>query len=396
MKLPASPREITPEWLTAALRAGGAQRLRRVEAVTWEPIGDDRGFTGVIAHLHVRYGQVDALGDLVELAGDGRHPPTLIAKFPTAARSAPSLYRGSHQLDPAQLRAQYQRAAREVLFYRDVALDMAASGWMSVPRLYYGAADEAAGRVVLLIEDVHDAQVGDVLRGCTLAQAEMALRAIAPLHARWWAHDTTEAFPWLPIWAGDIHARQERYNQQLGPFLKRFGQRIEPPLHDLLIRLRSGYTAVLNRLAAAPTALIHADLHLDNILFSPPSARVPVILLDWQGISRGPAAVDLALFLVGSLSVGQRRAHAHRLLRSYHAALVAQGVSGYTVEHLQDHWRLAMLWNLAGIVGWLSSADWERAEGRERTLLEAALGDGRLIAALLDEDVASLLHPTRP
>ena len=114
---------------------------------------------------------------------------------------------------------------------------------------------------------------------------------------------------------GDPRARQERYNAQLGPFLRRFAGQLAPGVPELLTRLRLGYSSVLERLAQAPTTLIHADLHLDNILFSPSGHSPPVIVLDWQTVSWGPAAVDLAVMLATSLSVEQRRATAREPYR---------------------------------------------------------------------------------
>ena len=55
---------------------------------------------------------------------------------------------------------------------------------------------------------------------------------------------------------------------------------------------------VEERLSGAPQTLLHADLHLDNVLFDG-GVDHPVIL-DWARVSRGPAAIDLVelLFLM--------------------------------------------------------------------------------------------------
>ena len=101
--------------------------------------------------------------------------------------------------------------------------------------------------------------------------------------------------------------------------------------------------------------------------------------------------VDLTLLVFGSLAVEERRAAGDGLLASYHAMLVEHGVSGYTLDDLRVHCRLALLWNLAGTVGWLSSARVADLVGRERALVEAALSDGRLVSALSDYGAAALL-----
>lgn len=371
--LPATPAEITPGWLTSVLREAGVLERAEITQVVWERVGEERGFTGSLARLHLRSAAAREEGA----------PSSLIAKFPTAPQETPSTYRVVQQQASAALQHYYERCAREVWFYQTVA----PLGGVPTPRLYYGAADDATGRVVLLLEDVHAARGGDVLQGCSAREAALVLQAIAPFHARWWTNPHPKAFAWLPQWVGDPRARQERYNQQVGLFLERFGQRLPAFVLEAIDRLRFGYERVLTRLAEVPATLIHADLHLDNILFLPTGSAPPITVLDWQGISLGPAVVDVAPFLCGSLTVEQRRAAEADLLRQYHALLVEHGVAGYSAQQLREDCRLALLRHLAGIVGWLGSVDLDHLIGREQALVEAALGDGRLVAALQDYDV---------
>lgn len=352
--LPAGPDDVTPVWLTAVLRES-APIDRGITQVAWEPIGDDRGFTGALARLTLRYGDADAMRDA---------PRSLIAKFSTDAR-----------------------ATREVRFYEDIA----PLGGVPVPRMYFGVVEEVRGQVVLLLEDLHGAQAGDVLNGCSPDEAARVIEAIAPFHARWWKHIPKDASGWISQWGGDHRARQERYNQQVAPFLARFGDTLPMPIHDLIARLRGGYTTVLDTLTAAPATVIHADLHLDNILFNPPDAVPPVVVLDWQSVCCGSCAVDIAHFVIGSLNVDDRRAVADDLLRHYHALLQSAGVTDYSFAAFRNHCHLALLWLLAGTVGWLSNVTLYTLMGRERALVEAAFGDNRLITALLDVDAAGLL-----
>ncbi len=281
-------------------------------------------------------------------------------------------------------------AAREVRFYREIA----PRGSSPAPRCYYAAADDDAGRVVLLLDDRADARAGDALAGCSAAEAGLVLDAMAPFHARWWRLPP-DAAPWLTRWGGDPDARRARYAGQVAPFLARFGPELPPAVRAVVEGLATRLADVLAALAGAPVTAVHADLHLDNILFGPVGAAPPVTVLDWQGISRGVAAVDVALFLVGSLAAEERRAAEDTLLRRYHTSLVEHGVDGYPLGRLRDDYCRAMLLHLVGTVGWLTGADPTTLAGRERALVDAALGDGRLIAALLDHAAAGLVAASR-
>jgi aminoglycoside phosphotransferase (APT) family kinase protein len=376
--LPALPEDITPAWLTAALRETGALNQAEIAQVTWERIGDGRGLTGILARLRLGYASPKEAAS---------RPLSLIAKFPMASQGTLSTYRAAQQHDPAAFRRHYERCAREVWFYQTIA----PFGDVPTPRCYYGAADEETGNVVLLLEDMQASRAGDVLQGCSVDEAAQVLHAIAPLHARWWVSAHLQTFSGLAQWVGDVHARQDRYTRQVGPFLARFGQQLPAAVQEVVDRLRFSYARVLTGLAEAPQTLIHADLHLDNLFFSPPGQMPPVTVLDWQSACLGPAAVDVALFLFGSLPVEPRRVAADALLQDYHRLLGARGVSGYSAQQVLDHCRLALLWQMAGTVGWLSAADLNTLQGRERALVEAALGDERLIAALQDYDVLTLL-----
>lgn len=375
LHIPAVPDAVTPAWLTGVLRDVDAS-LGEVTALRWEQIGQDQGLTGVVARFHLRYATPhrDA-------------PSSLIAKFPLAHRAVDSAYRMAQQRDAATARRYYERCAREVRFYQEVARQ----GALPVPRLFYGAVDEGAGTVAIFLEDLGAGRVGDELRGCAPDEAAAVLAGLAPFHARWWADTKADHFPWLPRWGGDYRARQERYDSQVPRFLARYGRDLPASVRNIVERLRTRYGAVLAALDAAPATVIHADLHLDNVVFSPPGVASDAIVLDWQSVCRGPVVADVIPFVCRSLSVEERRRTGDEIVRRYHTLLVAHGVAGYSLDRLRADGRYALLRQSAGVVGWLAGVDEERLDGRERALVEAAIGDGRLVAALLDAGAADLL-----
>jgi aminoglycoside phosphotransferase (APT) family kinase protein len=376
--IPAEPLGITPAWLTHILRDTGAIQYAVVTHVNARVIGVEQGFTGVVARLHVNYD-----------APEPDAPATLIAKFPLAQRASDSSYSAAQAADPAQTRRFQERCAREKAFYRLLAADV---GLFAVaPRCYAALVDLDAGRLLLLLEDLAGGEAGDALSGCTLGQARAVIDAIATVHARWWQRPELSESGWLPRWASDPSASAARYRAQLGPVLERYGARIPPAVRDLALTLAGGnrYAAVLEGLNGPPTTLIHADLHLDNVLFAAgatPGARI----IDWQSVARGVGALDFALFVTGALSVADRRASEAELLDDYRQLLHDAGVTGYSAARLLDDYRLTLLWQLAGNIGWLARVDMATLAGRERALVEAIFEPGRLFAALEDHHDALL------
>jgi hypothetical protein len=352
---------VTPSWLTAALTEAGLLTRGEVASARTQRVGQERGFTGVIGKVTLDYANAD-----------GTPPPSLIAKLPMAENGAVSGYRAAQQADPALARRYYERCVREERFYRDVGAAFA-------PARYYSAVDDARKRVVLLLEDVSAGRPGDVLRGCSADEAALVLETVAPFHA---ARSQPRSFP---RWADSLETRQERYPRQADVFLQRYGGHLPADLRETVERLRAQLGDVLSDLAERPQTLIHADFHLDNIILDARPTGEPVVL-DWQTACIGPAALDVATFLFGSLNVDERRGAEAALLRSY-----SEHMPWYAVDELRHDCRLALVSLLAGTVGWLARPDLGELTGRERALADAALGDGRLLAALRDHEVADLV-----
>lgn len=373
--LPGSPEEITPAWLSAVLQESTVLTSQAVVALQTDIIGQDRGFTGVIVRVHPQYSGYEETA-----------PSSVVVKLPMARRETPSAYRLSQEKDVAVARRYFERCSREVLFYQHVA----PLNRIPVPRYYYGAADDTTGRVVLVLEDLHLARHGNALGDCSPHDADLVIKQLAHFHAQWWNHPRLDAFSWLPLWGGDSHVAQNRYVQCVDPFLKRFGSRVPEGVREIIEALTTQYGAVRERLKQRPSTIIHGDLHLDNILFSSVEHTPGVMVIDWQSVSHGSAAIDLALFLFSSLETATRRTVEGDLLRRYHELLLASSVRGYDFSQLMEDCQLVLLWLLGAKVVWLGSIDMEHLSGREQALVEASLTEDSF-AALLDHKVGTLL-----
>jgi hypothetical protein len=359
---------VTPLWLNSALPS-----LPPVDAVEWELISEGFGLTGVVARLHLRYERP------AEAAAS-----SLILKLPMALPESASHYREAQSADDDAMRRYFERSAREVDFYREIAPEIDGVA----PNVYFIGTDLLERVVVMLLEDLSEARNGDVLAGCGVEDARAVIEQIARVHARWW----NRAAPgWLPWWGGDHAPRQQRLARQIVPFLDRWGPTIPPEVVAIIERLGTTYASLLEALDRRPRTIIHADLHLDNVLFDVPTRNAPVIL-DWQSLLLGPAMLDVGRFIAESLSPADRRQHEVELLELYHECLVAGGVPNYSLNQLQVDYRLSLARTLPGIVAWLANVDLDRLDGRERQLMEAALGDRRLVSALVDHNVLGLLN----
>jgi hypothetical protein len=370
LSIPEAPDGLTAEWLTAALTASGVLTSERVLDARCERVGAEYGFTGVVVRIELDYER--------RCAGP---PRSLVAKLPMATDEAVSGYRALQERDPALMRRYYERCAREERFYREIGADCA-------PRLYYSATDNAQARVVLLLEDVGAGRQGDVLAGCSIDEAALVVEELGVFHSRWWG-DRAPASGFASFWRDPVEW-QERYERRVDVFLERFADRAPPALCTAASLLRSRLADVARALHERTRSLTHGDLHLDNVLFDA-RAEHSVVILDWQGAALGPPAWDVAYFLCDSLSVDDRRAAEAGLLEHYVELLAEHGVTDYSVEVLRREIPLALLAQLAGTVGWLTTLDETELTDRERALQQAVLGDGRLAAALLDHDAEALL-----
>jgi hypothetical protein len=362
-RIPETPDDVTPEWLTAVLMDAGVLTVGRVIAAQWERVGAEYGFTGLVGRVELHYEDER-----------GTPPASLIVKLPMAKGDTVSGHRSLQERDPALMRLYYERCVRELRFYREIGVSFA-------PRLYYSAADEAQHRVALLLEDLSGGRQGDVLEGCSIDDARLVIDQLAPFHARWWGERAGATG--FPLAGRDPREREERYAGQVDVFIDRYGDRLPPGIPDVVEGLRSRLGDVASALYARQKALIHADLHLDNLLFDARGDGRSVAVLDWQTVSVGPPAWDVALFVFGSLTVNDRRAAESELFDRYVGLLSAHGVRGYSSEDLRLECGLAVLLVLAGTIGWLATVDRD-ASARERALQDAVLSDGRLLTAVLD------------
>lgn len=326
--------DLTPEWFTEVLRqAGTIAAHRRVTAVRTEPIGT--GQVGLVVRAVIEY----------DHPGHGA-PPSLVVKLPSADP-------GSRQMGVAM--GLYEA---EVRFYQEIAGRLGPS----VPRMHWGEVDPPTGRFTLVLDDLtRTSQVGDMVAGCSLEQAALAMAALPALQAPVWDDPSLPGRPWLdPVRTDMMFAAVA---PTLEPFLERFAGQLEPEHVALVRRLAPNAGDYRTRAWTSPYVVAHSDYRLDNMLFATTAGAPPISIVDWQGARLGPPLLDAAVLLGACMSTEKRRTHERELLRDYHDRLVSAGIGGFSFDDCLASYRRCSLWPfLLGIPVSVSLVQTERGD----------------------------------
>jgi hypothetical protein len=362
MGIPQTAEEITPEWLTRALREHGALGEARVSDVRIDALSEGVGFVGQVLRIAPTYqGAVDGA------------PPSLIAKMPSPDPGA------------RELAALYGLYEREFQFYRQMAGDVC----FRTPRCLYSAGDAEAVRYVLLLEDLAaTGRLGDQVAGCSLEDAMTAVRALAAHHAQRWQHAGLDGSPWLGVGIDLVRgAMEQAYPDSWQRFLELFGGCFSQDVREAVPRLDQAILKTLEDLSGGPFTIAHGDYRADNLFFGHPGSGYDVAVIDWQSPNKAWGAYDLAYFICGSFSAELRHKHETALRDAYYSRLLEGGVRGYSREQFDLDYARSLLVYLAIFV--VNGATLDPANDRGLALfqviferLNGSLADARALSYL--------------
>jgi hypothetical protein len=243
--------------------------------------------------------------------------------------------------------------ARFYYFLRD-ALNIPA------PACYYADWDPEDGQGIVVMEDLalKGGEFGQSLQHIGVDGVARALEGLARLHGAWWASPNLDRQSWLPrsmhtpvdtdqleiMWAyAQKNMADPAFRQVIAPWV------LEDPQ-----RFVRAYKA-LNRFEqsqAGPCCLVHGDCHLGNSYRRPDGER---IWLDWQLVRKGRPWRDLTYFMIGSLTIEERRQSERALHKHYRDALVATGAEGVAdLDEIFEHYRR---WIIYGQQAWIANMD---------------------------------------
>ncbi len=323
LQVPSGIDEVTPVWLTAALRANEAlPDSATVTGVRAEQIAQDTGFSSLLYRLH--------------LSGSAEIPPTVIVKLP-----AQSVARGA-----MELLGGYRR---EVTFYREVA----GRAPLATPRVYAALMADDSADFVLLLEDLRDWENADHLAGLSMDRAQLCIAQLAGMHA--WSlegsnHVVQQAFPSLdtPV-ARDILLPAFAPGWQI--YRENCMAHVPEPVARYAERFAEHAPTALRALTER-SMLLHGDIRADNMFFD--GDRVKVV--DFQFTACGVGAADIGYLVSQGLPLEVRRGHDEELVRDYLGNLAALGVTDYAFDDAWRHYRFAVAYLLVlpviTLVGW--------------------------------------------
>ena len=336
----------------------------------------------------VTNGDISFLGEGIGMLGDLARvrltytPPTagpasLIVKMPTTHDA---------NRERGLAFAFYEREARLYeLFGRT-----GRTGGLRIPRCYAAPMDLEAQRFALLIEDLDATgfKPADQVAGLQPDQAHLAVEQLARFHAEWWEKVDVGELQWLPYSNSEVTKQAAgimRGNWVL--FAERFGDCLSEDALELGPRVGARYEELLDNLASPPRTIVHTDYRLDNLFFpAAGSADAPMAVVDWQLTTRGRGVYDVAYLLGQSMDPALRARHEHEVLRTWHGALTAAGVDGYSVDDALDDCRLGALINLVIPV---SLADMDAGNDRGVELVRSVAE--RAFRAAVEIDAARIL-----
>jgi hypothetical protein len=216
---------------------------------------------------------------------------------------------------------------REVTFYRELRDRIGGP----LAECLLSEFDDNEGWFTLVLEDLHDAVVGDQIAGCSPAQALQAMECLARIHAPVFGDLALGATPWLNQ---PMPLNQALLNALLPGFAERYGERVAPEHMALCERFVASADGWLED-RRPPLGLVHGDFRLDNLLFTPEGCTA----VDWQTVGWGPVMRDASYFIAGGLSVEDRREHEESLVRAYHARLGELGVRSFDWDECWREYR---------------------------------------------------------
>ena len=327
------PTHLDAAWMTDVLQSAGVADGARVVDLQLESfIGT--GQTGRNARFALTWDDPD-----------GR-PASVVGKFPSGDENARVSAFGTGTY------------LTEVSFYGELAptLDI------RIPGCHLAAYDHDKPDFVMIMEDLCDSTQGDQMRGLTVDEAALAVEQAVGLHAPRWGDLTLADFGAHRPKGDEAAAGLGMvYTMFVEPFLARLGGGLDADIVDLVRALAPQVQGWVQS-SDTPRTVAHLDYRPDNFMFGATPDAPPLVVVDWQTVTEGPAMWDLAYMIGGSFEPAQRAAVERDLLDDYRIRMAAAGVQ-YDANTLWHDYRLGSLWGVVmSVIATILAAQTERGD----------------------------------
>ena len=310
--IPKTIDEVTTTWLAEVLDAP-------VRNHTLTQIGQGVGIMGDIFRVGLEY-------ETASDADQSAHPASVVVKLPSSFE------------ENREQGVALGMFEAEVRFYNEMAGDAA----VGLPKVHRAEITPGTADFVIVMEDLTQLTMVEQIDGMTADQARAAVTVLAHVHAAWWSQVQTPELEWIPSMVSDRIAMVDQLFVQIVPtFIENFGHRLPEGGIELYQNFAGNYLNINKQIAArSPWTLAHQDFRVENMMFGN-VANNEVVIIDWQGIGRGPGAYDLGYLLGGSMDTNLRRQHEADLTKTYHDTLTSLGIAAadYPYEQLWEDYR---------------------------------------------------------
>lgn len=214
--------------------------------------------------------------------------------------------------------------------------------------------DDQGRQGLIMLEDLvpQGGQFGASGQSLSIDEVAASLEQLALLHGRTWNAQELRDHAWLQTAVAadtptdDYWTLMKDYvgahNAKPDHLAVLPGWAAQQParLHEAFLQLRAQETA-----DPRPLCLVHGDAHAGNSYRRTDGRR---LWFDWQIVRKGRPFRDVTYFLVGSLSIEDRRTAERQLIDHYCGAMAALGAAIDRETAWRDHRR----WLLWGVIAW--------------------------------------------
>ncbi len=325
-RIPLNWDDVTPEWMTAAIASHHPDaQVSEVKIITRDD-GTNRRARFGLSYAH------------------GSGPETVFVKAHAASHRWVH-FRNGNLFNEARLFASGA----------ELPLDH--------PRVYKSIVDYLRLDFLLLMEDLRQrgADPRDATRPMTVEQVANGLRGLARVHSRYWgiSNSSHPRLRWMKTWKPTKGWQVGLRNRV--PLGMERGRDVLPAniaalSSDRVVDLWVDY---VNTLTRHGVTLTHGDAHIGNTYVLPDN---DVGFLDWQVVRRGNWSQDVGYFLVGSLTVEDRRASERELMEIYREALDVPAAERPSREQAWLTYRTTPAYGLAIWLSTLGTDGWQPHE----------------------------------